>query len=173
MKHRLEEEGKIMLIAVVSDTHRVIKYIDLAKQLIKDADVLIHLGDNIDDVDVLKSGFKGEVYAVAGNCDYSAKYPKEGIIEVNGKKIFFTHGDLYGVKSSINSIYYRGKELGVDIVLFGHTHEPYKEEKNGMLLMNPGSIAKPVLRDRCIGFIEIDDDGNLIRSELKLVKLYE
>lgn len=39
--------------------------------------------------------------------------------------------------------------------------------------MNRGSIGKPVLKDRCIGFIEIDDDGNLIRSELKLVKLYE
>ena len=67
----------------------------------------------------------------------------------------------------------RGKEVGADIVLFGHTHEPFKEEKNGIILMNPGSIAKPVLRDRCIGFIEIDDEGNLKRNELKLVKLYE
>ena len=38
--------------------------------------------------------------------------------------------------------------------------------------MNPGSISKPVFRDRAIGFIEIDDEGDLIRSELKLVKLY-
>lgn len=78
-----------MLIAVVSDTHRITKYINLAKRLIKDADILIHLGDNIDDAELLENTFKGKVYAVAGNCDYSTKYPKESVIEVNGKKIFF------------------------------------------------------------------------------------
>lgn len=43
-----------MLIAVVSDTHRMTKYINLAKRLIKDADILIHLGDNIDDAELLE-----------------------------------------------------------------------------------------------------------------------
>jgi putative phosphoesterase len=150
-----------MLVAVVSDTHRVIKYINLAKELIKDADILIHLGDNTDDVEVLKSGFNGDVYAVAGNCDYSVQYPKEAIIEINGRKIFFTHGDLYGVKSSMNNIYYRGKELGVDIVLFGHTHEQIIEEEKGIVLMNPGSISLPRLKGRYVGFIDINDEGNI------------
>ena len=150
-----------MLIAVVSDTHRVIKYINSAKESIKDADILIHLGDNIDDVEVLQDGFKGKVYAVAGNCDYSTKYPKENIIEVNGKKIFFTHGDLYGVKSSMNSIYYRGKELEVDIVLFGHTHEQIIEEEKGIILMNPGSVSLPKFKGRYVGFIEISNEGNI------------
>lgn len=48
-----------MRIAVISDTHRADKYIKLAKSLIKDADILIHLGDNIEDVDKLANGFKG------------------------------------------------------------------------------------------------------------------
>lgn len=150
-----------MLIAVVSDTHRVTKYIDSAKELIKDADILIHLGDNIDDVEVLEHGFKGKVYAVAGNCDYSTKYPKEAIIEVNGRKIFFTHGDLYGVKSSMNSIYYKGKELEVDIVLFGHTHQHIIVEENGIIFMNPGSVSLPRLKGRYVGFININDEGNI------------
>lgn len=159
-----------MLIAVVSDTHRAIKYINLAKELIKSADILIHLGDNIDDVEIIKSGFKGEVYAVAGNCDYSGKYPKEAIIEVNGRKIFFTHGDLYGVKHSMNNIYYRGKELDVDIVLFGHTHQQVIEEKNGIILMNPGSISLPKFKGRYIGFIDINDEGN-IDTYLKEIRI--
>ncbi|MCE5222022.1 MAG: metallophosphoesterase [Clostridium sp.] len=159
-----------MLIAVVSDTHRVSKYINLAKELIKDAHILIHLGDNIDDVEVLKSGFKGEVYAVTGNCDYSAQYPKEAIIEVNGRKIFFTHGDLYGVKNSMNNIYYRGKELDVDVVLFGHTHEQIIEEEKGIILMNPGSISLPRFKGRYVGFIDINDEGN-IDTYLKEVRI--
>ena len=51
-----------MLIAIVSDTHRMIKYINSAKELIKGADILVHLGDNIEDVELLEEGFKGEVY---------------------------------------------------------------------------------------------------------------
>ncbi|OCA97779.1 metallophosphoesterase [Clostridium beijerinckii] len=150
-----------MLIAVVSDTHRMTKYINLAKGLIKDADILIHLGDNIDDAELLENTFKGKVYAVAGNCDYSTKYPKESVIEVNGKKIFFTHGDLYGVKSSINNIYYRGRELNADIVLFGHTHQQLVEKEDDMILMNPGSISLPKFKGRCIGFINIDNNGEV------------
>lgn len=159
-----------MLIAVVSDTHRARKYINLAKELIKDADVLIHLGDNTDDVEVLKSGFKGEVYAVAGNCDYSTKYPKESIIEVNGRKIFFTHGDLYGVKHSINNIYYRGRELEVDIVIFGHTHQQIIEDGKDIILMNPGSISLPKFKGRYVGFIDINDEGS-IDTYLKEIRI--
>ena len=150
-----------MLIAVISDTHRVKKYIDLAKNVIKDADILIHLGDNIEDVDILKDGFDGEVYAVAGNCDFSAKYPKENMIEVNGRKIFYTHGDLYGVKTTINNIYYRGRELGADVVLFGHTHEHGIERTEDLILMNPGSVSLPRLRGRYVGIIDIDDNGEI------------
>lgn len=150
-----------MLIAVVSDTHRMSKYINLAKEVIKKADLLIHLGDNIEDVEMLGKGFNGEVYAVAGNCDYASKYPKERIIEVNGRKIFFTHGDLYGVKSSINNIYYRGRELEADIVLFGHTHQQIIEKEQGIILMNPGSISLPRIKGRCVGFININDNGDI------------
>ena len=150
-----------MRIAVISDTHRVNKYINIAKKLIADADILIHLGDNIEDVELLSKGFNGKVYAVAGNCDFSNKYPKEGSIEVNGIKIFYTHGDLYGVKSTLTNIYYRGKELGADIVLFGHTHQQGIEKTEGMILMNPGSISLPHFKGRYVGIIDIDDNGNV------------
>lgn len=150
-----------MLIAVVSDTHRMNKFINLAKEAIKDADILIHLGDNIEDVEIFERNFNGKVYAVAGNCDYSSKYPKEGIIEVCGKKIFYTHGDSYGVKSSINNIYYKGRELEADIVLFGHTHQQLIEKGEGIILMNPGSVSLPRLNGRYVGIIDIDDNGDI------------
>lgn len=149
-----------MRIAVISDTHRCGKYINLAKKLIEDADILIHLGDNIDDVESLSNGFKGKVYAVAGNCDFSSKYPKEGIIEVNGVKIFYTHGDLYGVKSTMTNIYYRGREVGANVVLFGHTHQQGIETIDKLTLMNPGSISLPHFKGRYVGIIDIDEDGN-------------
>ncbi len=163
-----------MLIAVIADTHKNQRSINIAKKHIKEAnaDLIIHLGDCVEDVELLKEEFNGEVYAVEGNCDNLNKYAKEGILEINEKKIYFTHGDLYGVKHGLDNLRRRGKEVEADIILFGHTHEPFKEDKNGMILMNPGSISKPILRDRCIGFIEINDDGNITRSELRVVKLF-
>lgn len=111
-----------MLIVVVSDIYRMNKFINLVKEVIKDVDILIYLGDNIEDVEIFERNFNGKVYVVVGNCDYLLKYFKEGIIEVCGKKIFYIYGDLYGVKSLINNIYYKGRELGVDVVLFGYIY---------------------------------------------------
>lgn len=146
-----------MKIAVISDTHRVNKYIDIAKKYIKKCNILIHLGDNIEDVERLTEDFRGIVYSVKGNCDFSSKYPSEQVIEIEGKKIFITHGHNYGVKYSLNNIYYRAKELEVDIVLFGHTHKALIVEEDGIILMNPGSISLPRNCDRSIGYIEISE----------------
>lgn len=150
-----------MRIAVISDTHRDSRYIEAAKKYIKNTDILIHLGDNIDDVKELTEGYKGEVYVVKGNCDYTNSYPSEQIINVEGKKIFFTHGHNYGVKMSLNNIFYKGKEVGADIVLFGHTHIALIEEEDGIILMNPGSISLPRIKGRYIGFINIEKEKDI------------
>lgn len=155
-----------MKIAVVSDTHRINKYIDIAKKYIKECDAVIHLGDNIEDVDRLTEGFKGLVYSVKGNCDFSSKYPSEQVVDVEGKKIFITHGHNYGVKYSMNNIYYRAKELEVDIALFGHTHESLIIEEDGVVLMNPGSISLPRNSFRSIGYIEIGEKVDLYLKKI-------
>lgn len=150
-----------MLIGVVSDTHCINKYIQLSVEKIKNVDILIHLGDNSSDIEQFKKVFNGEIYVVDGNCDYRGEYPKELIIDVNGKKIFLTHGDLYGVKSGLNNIFYKGKELGADIVLYGHSHIECIERVEDILIMNPGSTSIPKGKGHSIGFIEIDDSGNI------------
>ena len=150
-----------MLIGVVSDTHCINKYIQLAAEKIKNVDILIHLGDNSSDIEQFKKVFNGEIYVVDGNCDYRGEYPKELIIDVNSKKIFLTHGDLYGVKSGLNNIFYKGKELGADIVLYGHSHIEGIERVEDILIMNPGSTSIPKWKGHSIGFIEIDDSGNI------------
>ena len=150
-----------MLIGVVSDTHCINKYIQLAAEKIKNVDILIHLGDNSSDIEQFKKVFNGEIYVVDGNCDYRGEYPKELIIDVNSKKIFLTHGDLYGVKSGLNNIFYKGKELGADIVLYGHSHIEGIERVEDILIMNPGSTSIPKGKGHSIGFIEIDDSGNI------------
>lgn len=159
-----------MKIAILGDTHKNEYGLSLALNKINElkADMVIHLGDCVDDIETIKSSFNGNVLGVAGNCDCTSKFPSNQLININTKKIFFTHGHLYGVKNSINSILYKGEELGADIILFGHTHLSILDEFNHIILMNPGSIPKPspLCKSGCIGFIDISDDGEIISKQL-------
>lgn len=144
-----------MRIAVISDTHRRLKYIEASKKLFEDCDVLIHLGDNTDDIEELTRNFTGKVYGVRGNCDFNIEYPKERLLDFEGIKIYFTHGDLYQVKYSLTNIFYKGKEVGADIVLFGHSHVHGIEKYDDIILMNPGSVSLPRSNGRFVGIIDV------------------
>lgn len=150
-----------MLVAVISDTHNNSTAIKEVKKYISNADILLFLGDGEDDVKIITEGFKGKIYAVSGNCDFAGNNPREMIVEVLDKKIFICHGHRYNVKYNYNSIYYRGKELDVDIVLFGHSHLPMIEQIDNLLLMNPGSVSHGNGSiKRSLGYIEIENDKN-------------
>lgn len=148
-----------MLVAVISDTHNNTTAIKHVKKYIAHADILLFLGDGEEDIEAISEDFKGKIYAVRGNCDFAGKNPQEMIVEVLDKKIFICHGHRYNVKYEYNSIYYRGKELEVDIVLFGHSHLPMIEELDDILLMNPGSVSHGSgLMRRSLGYIEIEEN---------------
>lgn len=159
-----------MLVAVISDTHNNSSAINEVKKYISNADVLLFLGDGEEDIKVISDGFSGKVYAVSGNCDFAGKNPKEMVVEVLDKKIFICHGHRYNVKYEYNSIYYRGKELEVDIALFGHSHLPMIEEGEDLLLMNPGSVSHGIgPYKRSLGYIEIEE-GKKTRAYIKEIK---
>lgn len=147
-----------MLVAVVSDTHGVVEYMEKVRQQIKNADVLLHLGDNISDLEYLKVGFSGIIYGVKGNCDFGKGMPDDLLIELEGKKIFMTHGDKYRVKSNIQTLYYSALEKNADVALYGHTHIPFYIEVEGVSILNPGSPSLPRIKERTIAFIEIFKD---------------
>lgn len=147
-----------MKLLVVSDTHNRYENIQLLKEYVEEVDLIIHLGDCIEDVAELKRVFNKEVLNVKGNCDYYSSYPSDRIECIGEKKIFMTHGDKYNVKSNLNSLIYKGIEQQVDLVLFGHTHIPYHEIIDNIHFINPGSISKPVLSKKSFCILEIVDD---------------
>lgn len=131
-----------MKILVISDTHNMIQNaVGLITKL--DPDYVLHLGDMCEDCHRLENMFPRKlIVSVKGNNDYFDKsYPLERCFELGGKRIFMCHGHKYNVKSSIMSLVYRAKEQGADIVLYGHTHLPHKEDYNGMLIINPGTVG--------------------------------
>ena len=131
-----------MKILVISDTHNMIQNaVSLVTKL--DPDYVLHLGDMCEDCHRLEDMFPRKlIVSVKGNNDYFDKsYPLERCFELGGKRIFMCHGHKYNVKSSLMSLIYRAKEQGADIVLYGHTHLSHKEDYDGMLIINPGTVG--------------------------------
>ena len=65
------------------------------------------------------------------------------------------------MKYGLNNIYYKTREVGADVGLFGHTHQELIIRENGILLMNPGSPSLPRGRGRSIGFMTINDEKEI------------
>ena len=155
-----------MQIGVVSDTHMVISSIERLEKEIDGVDMLIHLGDNVEDIATLKKHYKGEIINVKGNCDFSVSVPSDRLIEVDGKKIFLTHGHRYGVKENLSRLRYKALETGSDIVLYGHTHIANIKFDEGIWYINPGSASLPRDGDRSYAIININEE----KIEPKLIR---
>jgi len=132
-----------MKIGIMGDTHGNTYQLKKAMELLRDCEKVLHTGDFYRDIQTLPIGQQKKITAVAGNCDYQKNIPSEEVIDVSGKRLFLCHGHLFGVKTSLNRLYYKALEVGADIAVFGHTHVPTLVEENGIFLVNPGSASEP------------------------------
>lgn len=157
-----------MLIGVVSDTHRHTWILDRVMEKFVGIDLLVHLGDNTQDVKDISELYKGEIINVKGNCDYSNIIPLEIIEEIEGNKFFITHGHNYDVKNGLSRLKYKAMELNAKVVLFGHTHISQIIYEEGIWFINPGS---PVLAKdgfNSVALIHVDKDR--INASIKAIR---
>lgn len=132
-----------MIVAVVSDTHGIVLPVAYSLQRNK-VDVVLHLGDNVEDARKIEQITGMEVYVVTGNCDENFKdTPEDLVLEIRRKKFFLTHGHNYNVNNGIDKIVEKAKELGADYALFGHTYVHLREKVDGITVLNPGSTTMP------------------------------
>jgi len=130
-------------ILVVSDSHGDVFAIRRAVELQPSASMIIHLGDG--ERDMLEAeGCFGPMRAVRfrGNCDLGSMAPASGVEFAGGRKIYCTHGYAELVKYGLSGLEQKAREQGADIALFGHTHEPFYEYRDGLHLFNPGSLRQ-------------------------------
>ncbi len=166
-----------MEILVLSDSHgRRDKIEEAIKRQIKKPDAVIFLGDGLRD---MTSANIGDVplFTVRGNCDagglfYDNNTPDEQCLILGDKRIFFTHGHRYGVKSTLSPLISEAAKRGADILIYGHTHEAteltltrdndygIKLEKP-LSIMNPGSIGS---YPYYFGVITVDREGRVLLS---------
>jgi putative phosphoesterase len=153
-----------------SDSHGSPHNIRLALSKHPDAEVIFFLGDGLRDLEDFVLDRSRAFFAVQGNCDYHALLgesfvKKTDSITLMGKRIFFTHGDLYGVKYGLDGVKKLAIDYNADVVLFGHTHQPLEKyvptDEGGFYLFNPGSIGGGY-GGASYGIINITDKGILL-----------
>jgi putative phosphoesterase len=149
-----------MKIIVFSDSHGEINLMRSAIQTCN-PDRAVHLGDLVRDAEEVQRMFPNIPFdIVKGNNDIGSSYPQSKVLEIDGRKLYLSHGDRYAVKFGLERIMWQGRELGVDAVLFGHTHVPHLERIGDMWIMNPGCIGRHTYLSKraTYGLIEISQD---------------
>ena len=129
-----------MKIFVFSDSHRALFPMEQAVEEGK-PDHVIHLGDLLRDAEELAMEFPMlPICRVPGNCDGWTMEPLIRRITLGGRVILLSHGHLWRVKSGYQTAMAEARKAGAEILLFGHTHQPYcQRQEDGLWVMNPGA----------------------------------
>ena len=157
-----------MKILIVSDTHGRHSAFDKALKEAGKIDALVHLGDTEGGEDYIEAVCGCPAYVLAGNNDFFSDNLREMEVVFGTKKAFMTHGHYYYVSLGPERIIEEGKMRNADIVMFGHTHKPFLEMIDGMIVLNPGSLSYPRQEGRKCSYImmEIEPDCD-VKCEIK------
>ena len=158
---------KSLKIVVFSDSHKDIEQmISVIKK--EKPDMIIHLGDHLRDAQKLFLNFpKIRTVYIRGNTDFDEDYISENHIMIEDKLFLITHGHNYNVKWTKKELIKKGTDDNADIILFGHTHEPYIKRIKGMWIMNPGSIGRQYIRKTSNTYGLIYINSNKILCQVK------
>ncbi|MGO5073893.1 metallophosphoesterase [Clostridium sporogenes] len=159
-----------MKIGVISDTHmdkHTSKIDKLIDKCFKDVDLIIHLGDFTSPRVLEKIKKKKKVIGVWGNNDRGRlrqELKEKEIVTLNGYKVGLFHG--HGTeKNTLDRVYNIFKDDNVDIILFGHSHQPMIKTKNKTLIINPGSPSKKI-RERWFSYVVLSLKKDKIEAKI-------
>lgn len=139
------------VVGLISDTHGLMRPEALAA--LAGCTHIVHAGDIGGEAIVGALRAIAPVTAVRGNNDNDAwgrTLPEEARLEVNGVRILVIH-DLAQLDLS-------QARRHADVVVCGHSHKPRVEERDGLLLVNPGSAGpRRFTLPICVARLQVED----------------
>ena len=167
-----------MKVLVISDIHGSGYYAEKIKEINEreKPDKIVLLGDlyyhgprndlsqeyNPMKVAEILNSLKDKLLVIRGNCDAEVdemisefEFNDHILMEINGKMFYFTHGHKY----NIDKIPYDD----FDVMMYGHIHQGFIEEKEGLVFANPGSISLPKGGSEH-SYIVVDEDNITLKS---------
>jgi putative phosphoesterase len=125
---------KPVILGVISDTHGQLR--PEAVEALRGCDRILHAGD-VGGPHILEALAQiAPVTAVRGNVDtgpWARTLAETEIVEAGGASIYMLH--------DLGRLDLKPEAAGFRAVLYGHSHQPKIEEKNGVLYFNPGSAG--------------------------------
>jgi uncharacterized protein len=122
------------VLGVISDTHGLLR--KEAVEALRGVAHILHAGD-VGAPEVLEELRKlAPVTAVRGNVDtarWARGIPHNEVVEIEGVSIYMLH--------ILAELDLKPGAAGFGVVVYGHSHKPSSEVKNGVLYFNPGSAG--------------------------------
>lgn len=137
-------------------------------EALADADLVLHAGDLTDAFVLDLLSRHAPVVAVAGNNDPPTLQERLGstrVVEVEGLRIGLTHGHAGRGRTTPDRARNAFAGEAVDVIAFGHSHQPVVERVDGRWLLNPGSPTDR-RRQPTFSFLRLEVSGSELRPQL-------
>jgi putative phosphoesterase len=133
-------------IGVVSDTHIPSRAKGIPPEVLRlfaGVELILHAGDVSTAAALAELSALAPVRAVAGNVEdpaLAATLPETLRLDLAGATVGMVHnsGATEGRRGRMARLFPGGR-----VVIFGHSHLPVCEDRDGLLLLNPGSACDP------------------------------
>jgi len=122
------------LLGIISDTHGLLRAEAIGA--LRGSDIIIHAGDVGEPEIIDRLRDLAPTYVVRGNVDrgkWAADLPRSAIVEIGKLRLFVLH--------QIAELTLDPAAAGHAAVVFGHSHVPSVETRDGVLFLNPGSAG--------------------------------
>lgn len=127
-----------MKLLITSDIHgREDRLKEVVKKH-KDVDYHLNAGDICLDPIVYE---KYHMILVKGNNDFFSSEPLFRALDLNGVKIYLTHGHKEHVKFGLDKLLLNAQLHESNLVIFGHTHQKYLKIDPQITILNPGALG--------------------------------
>ena len=115
-------------VGIISDTHGLLR--EEAVAALAGMDLILHAGDIGPPAIIDRLSEIAPVHAVLGNVDKGDWLPTVRTIDIESVRVLLLH-DISPFRTT----------EGIRVVVFGHSHKPLVEERDGVLFVNPGSAG--------------------------------
>lgn len=144
-----------MTLGIISDTHGLLR--PGALEALAGVDHILHAGDIGAPEIIAQLEQLAPVTAIRGNVDRGAwalAFPLTALAELGGKLFYLVH--------ALEWLDLDPAAAGFDAVIYGHSHQPARSEKEGVLYFNPGSAGPRRFRlPISLGRISWEETGGL------------
>jgi uncharacterized protein len=125
---------RALSIGVISDTHGLLR--PEAVAALRGVDYILHAGD-VGDAAILAALREiAPLTAIRGNVDVSGvcgQLPATEVVVLGGCLFYLVH--------ALQDIDINPRAAGIAAVIYGHSHRPDVDQRDGVLYLNPGSAG--------------------------------